>query len=122
MQWKLLHGIGSVLSKRIVKYRESLGGFHSIDQINEVYGLSLEIFEQIKPNLQINNETLIQRININLAAADELAIHPYINKKQAQTIVNYRNQHGNFKNLESLSQIKSLDNVFLRKIEYYLEY
>ena len=35
-----IHGIGPVLSKRLVKYRKLLGGFNSIDQLKEVYGLS----------------------------------------------------------------------------------
>lgn len=121
-EWKVLKGIGSVLSKRIVKYRESLGGFYSVEQVREVYGLPIETFESIKANLDSPNNYMVKKININTSPVDELSKHPYINKKLAQTIVNYRTQHGDFKSFESLSQIQSLDHNFLRKIEHYLEY
>lgn len=121
-EWKELKGIGSVLAKRIVKYRDALGGFYSVDQVKEVYGLPVETFDTIHDKLQLGNDLLISNINVNTVTADELSKHPYISKKQALTIINYRNQHGSFKKVESLSSIHSLDNDFLRKIEPYLEY
>lgn len=116
-----MYGIGPAFAKRIVKYRDALGGFYSIDQLTEVYGLPPETFEIIKPKLVLQM-TSLTKININLLNANELSKHPYISRKQAQTIVNYRSQHGVFKNLESLSEIQSLDKEFLRKIGKYLEY
>ncbi len=122
VEWKLLKGIGSAFANRIVKYREALGGFSSADQVAEVYGLPQETMESIKPNLYLDQNTSVRRLNINSISVENLTKHPYINKKQAQVIVNYRTQHGDFKNLESLTQIKSLDSVFLRKIGDYLEF
>lgn len=121
IQLQSLYGIGPAFAKRIVKYRDALGGFYSIDQLTEVYGLPPETFEIIKPKLVLQM-TSLTKININLLNANELSKHPYISRKQAQTIVNYRSQHGVFKNLESLSEIQSLDKEFLRKIGKYLEY
>lgn len=120
--WQKLYGIGPVLSKRIVKYRDALGGFHSVEQLKEVYGLPVETFENIKSNLRLEPSFRITKININHCTEEELNKHPYINKKQAKTILNYRNQHGKYDNLESLYKIKSLDSVFLRKIGNYLDY
>jgi len=120
--WQTISGIGPVFARRIIKYREALGGFYTLEQLREVYGLPIETFEKMKAFLFLDNTVLLTKIPINIITVEELLKHPYLTKKQAQTIVNYRNQHGNFENLESLSQIQSLDNVFLRKIEPYLEY
>lgn len=51
-EWKALPGIGEVLSKRIVKFRNSIGGFNSIDDVKRTYGLSDSTFIVIKPFLR----------------------------------------------------------------------
>lgn len=53
-EWKALPGIGDVLSKRIVKFRNSIGGFATIDDVKRTYGLSDSTFDLIKPYLRIN--------------------------------------------------------------------
>lgn len=120
--WKSLKGIGSVFARRIVKYKEALGGFVHIAQVAEVYGIPPETMDSIRPFLVLDPTPLVTKLNVNRLTAEELARHPYIGKKQAQTLINYRQQHGNFKNLESLQSIQSLDSIFFRKIEKYLEY
>src|SRR6186713_300653 len=71
-----LPGIGSKLALRIINFRDRLGGFYSLDQIGETYGLADSTFKKIKPYLHINGE--IKKININTATKDELKLHPYI--------------------------------------------
>lgn len=121
-EWKLLPGIGSVFANRIVKYRELLGGFYKIDQLMEVYNLPLDTYERIKENVYVDSTYIIEKIKINSCSFGVLAKHSYVSNKQANTIINYRNQHGEFENLESLSRIKSLDSIFLCKIAPYLEF
>lgn len=50
-EWKSLPGIGEVLSKRIIKFRTSVGGFKSVEDIKKTYGLKDSVFEKIKPML-----------------------------------------------------------------------
>lgn len=52
-QWKALPGIGGVLSNRIVKFRNKLGGFTSIEQLKQTYGLPDSTFQLIQPYLKI---------------------------------------------------------------------
>lgn len=54
-EWKRLRGIGSVLSQRIVKYRDKCGGFHSIEQLKKIYGLSEETYQAILPHLWMDS-------------------------------------------------------------------
>ncbi len=118
---KKLKGIGEKLSKRIVKFRKKLGGFVSIKQLNEVYGLSLETYESIKDNFVVDSEN-ITTININNASYEELKKHIYIKNRLAKQLVNYRKQHGAFKNIDDIKKIKSIEKETLDKIAPYLVY
>jgi len=114
-----LPGIGSKLSARIIAFREKLGGFYSVDQIGETYGLPDSTFQKIKARLQVDGSN-IRKINVNTATKDELKAHPYIRWNLANAIVEYRNQHGAFKSLEDLKNIVLIDEATFNKINHYL--
>jgi competence ComEA-like helix-hairpin-helix protein len=115
-----LPGIGSKLAARIINFREKLGGFYSVDQIGETYGLPDSTFQKIKGRLQIDASS-IRKIAINTATIEELKAHPYIKWHVANAIVEYRNQHGPFKNVEELKNIVLIDDVLFEKIVSYLD-
>lgn len=119
LQWKLLPGIGASYARRIVNYRSKLGGFHSIEQVAEVYGLPDSVFQKIKPQLEYNEAT-IARININTAPVETLMAHPYISKNLASLIVNYRKQHGPYKNISDLKKLALVPEDIFLKINAYL--
>ena len=114
-----LPGIGSKLSARIINFREKLGGFYSVEQVGETYGLPDSTFQKIKPRLQVDG-TDIRKINVNSATKDELKAHPYIRWNLANAIVEYRNQHGSFKSLEELKNIILIDEAAFQKIIPYV--
>lgn len=114
-----LKGIGSSYSKRIIKYREMLGGYISKEQLLEVYGMDSTRLFPILENIQLDT-TIRQRININTAEVKELAHHPYIEWNQAKAIVNYRKQHGNYAELHQLKQIHLINEEVFAKIKPYL--
>ena len=114
-----LPGIGSKLSARIIAFREKLGGFYSVEQVGETYGLPDSTFQKIKGRLQIGGNT-IRKINVNTATKDELKVHPYIRWNLANAIVEYRNQHGSFKSLEELKNIVLIDETIYSKVVHYL--
>lgn len=116
-----LNGIGEVLSTRIIKFRDKLGGFYSKNQIAEVYGLSKETFDKIKSQLTIQ-KPLIRKLKINIVDKRTLKDFPYISYRLAKQIINYRKQNGNFKNSEDFRQIRSIDSLLFNKIEPYLNY
>jgi competence ComEA-like helix-hairpin-helix protein len=114
-----LPGIGSKLAARIVNFREKLGGFYSVEQIGETYGLPDSTFQKIKLYLKIENTT-IRKININSATVDELKVHPYIKYNLANLIVAYRNEHGPFSKLEDLKKVMAVTEDIYKKISPYL--
>jgi competence protein ComEA len=113
-----LPGIGSKLAGRIVNFRDKLGGFYSIEQVAETYGLPDSTFQLIKPSLELSG--VVKKLDVNTATKDELRLHPYIRWNLANAIVEYRNQHGNFKSLEELKNISLVDETIYTKIVHYL--
>jgi len=119
LEFQKLRGIGEVFSKRIVNYREKLGGFVSKEQIKEVYGISNELYENIEANL-ILDESEIKKININKADYAELISHPYIDKEITLVILNYREFKGEITSFDELLSQKALTKKSLEKIQPYV--
>lgn len=110
IQLKQLPGIGSVLSKRIVKYRDLLGGFYSVSQLKEVYGLTEQTISLIEGKLTIDLAR-IKKLDINFGDANELSRHPYLKKNLASKIVKFRTKNGSIQDLAILrdSMILNID-------------
>ncbi len=118
-EWESLKGIGPVLTSRIIKFREKLGGFISIDQVKETYGLPDSTFQKIRSRL-ILKAPVITRLNINQLGMEQLASHPYIRYKTAKAIIAYREQHGLYQSTQDLQKIESISSEIYTKIEKYL--
>ncbi|HRP32508.1 MAG TPA: helix-hairpin-helix domain-containing protein [Agriterribacter sp.] len=116
-----LPGIGQKLAGRIVNFRKLLGGFYSVDQISEVYGLSDSVFQQIKPFLECQSRD-IKKININTADIIELKAHPYIKYQLANAVIRYRTQHGRFEGVKDLKKVHLISDDLLKKLEPYILY
>lgn len=113
-----LPGIGNKLAARIVNFRDKLGGFYSLEQIGETYGLTDSVFQKIKSFLHANGD--VRKLSVNTATKDELKVHPYIKWNLANAIVEYRNQHGSYKSLDDLKNIAAMDEMTFNKIVHYL--
>lgn len=119
-QLSTIKGTGPVLSARIVKFRNQLGGFISEAQYQEVYGLRPEVAERLKQHTYISAIFHPTKLDINTAGAQTLAAHPYITYQQARSMVRYRAQHGPFLTTESLSALALIDKATLEKLNPYL--
>ncbi|MFB9864537.1 ComEA family DNA-binding protein [Rufibacter immobilis] len=117
---KQIRGIGSKLSQRIINFRDKMGGFHSVDQVAEVYGLPPEVADSVRKYAFIAKDGGIRKINLNAATFAELRQHPYIGYSLARAIVNYRTQHGPYPSVEELRKIKVLKEEQFQKMQPYL--
>lgn len=121
-EWQQLRGVGPGWAKRIVNFREKLGGFTSVEQVGETFGLPDSVFQKIMPNMRLASP-VFRRININNATLDELKKHPYLNSFQATVLFNYRLQHGNYTDLASLKKVKAgFSETDWARLEPYLDY
>lgn len=116
-----LYGIGPAFAARIIKYRDLLGGYYNKEQLLEVYGMDDERYVGFERNVFVDS-TQVQKIPINTIGYRELLKHPYVTPRQANTIVQYRIQHGHYQNATDLLEIEILDEDFLRKIAPYLSF
>lgn len=118
IEWESLPGIGATLTHRILQFRTNLGGFYSVDQLREVYGLQDSTFRKISDRLVCNGD--FQPIDINNASLELLSRHPYIKRKAARILVAWRQQHGTILDPEQLILCGALDTNNLRKLSPYL--
>ncbi|MBK7431244.1 MAG: helix-hairpin-helix domain-containing protein [Bacteroidetes bacterium] len=116
-----LKGIGPTLASRIVKYRNLLGGFITTEQLKEVWGLNDTLYQLIIPQIQISTPIEIRFLNLNIDSFPALASHPYVGKKIAGLILNYRKQHQRFNNTDELKNLPLLTDENFRKLAPYLK-
>ncbi|TLV01039.1 ComEA family DNA-binding protein [Dyadobacter luticola] len=116
-----LKGIGSKLSLRILKFRDALGGFYSTNQYAEIFGLDSLALSELNRYAKISSP--VTKIAINTITAADLAKHSYLrDRKIVSIIINYRNQHGPYQNMDDLRKTKVIDENLLKKIEPYLSF
>jgi DNA uptake protein ComE-like DNA-binding protein len=118
---QIVPGIGQATAGRIIKYRESLGGFHSPSQVLEVFGVKEETAASLWEFFEFE-PMIFRKITINSAALEELSAHPYISYGEAKVLVAFRNQHGKYSSKEDLLKIKIFKSDWVEKINPYLEF
>ena len=109
----------SYCASMIVRYRKKLGGYYSIKQLKEVWGMDSSMFKALAAKVKTDSAAL-HKININSADIKQLAFHPYIRYYLAKAIVNYRDEHGLFASLAALHKMAAIDDSTYAKIVPYL--
>lgn len=116
-----LPGVGAVYASRIIRFREALGGFYSISQMMEVWGMSEGNFRKFVSHVTVDS-TLIRPLRINFSDISSLSRHPYITPSEARMIVDIRSSEGPILGYGILVEKKVFDEEAMRKISHYLSY
>lgn len=114
---KSVPGIGSYFARKIVQYGQRLGGYVSIDQLDEI-----ENFPQEAKRFLVIEQAQPQKLNVNNLSLDELKRHPYINFYQAKAITDYRRLHGPLKSLNDLRLSKDFPPEAIARLLPYVAY
>ncbi len=115
---KKVYGIGKVLSIRIIKYRDQLGGFYNKKQLLEIYGIKPENYQKIKSQVWTDT-TKIKKIDMNDVTFKKLLRHPYMNLEQVKKLMKYKDRHRIF----TISQLQTdgiFDKDLLNKMKPYM--
>ena len=116
-----IKGIGPAFARRIIKYRERIGGFYKKEQLLEVFGLDSVKYEEIRNQVTVDDQKL-KRINVNAARLGDFNGHPYIRYEQVNAIIEYRKQHGNYSNIADLNKVAILDPETVEPLAPYLTF
>jgi DNA uptake protein ComE-like DNA-binding protein len=117
-----IYGIGEVISLRILKLKESLGEFVSMEQMKDVWGLSPEVIDNLNTHFKVLASPNIKKIDINNASVKEIAQFPYFRYALAKEIVTYRSMNGDIRNIEDLAKINGFPVEKIKIIELYLTF
>mgnify|MGYP002623145351 CR=1 FL=1 len=116
-QLKKVPGIGTYYAKEIMRYGQWLGGYVSVDQLDEIEG-----FPQESKKYFVIQDPHPRKLNINRMKLLQLRRHPYVNYFQAKEITEYRRQHGNIASLQELSFSRDFPPEAIKRLEPYVEY
>jgi DNA uptake protein ComE-like DNA-binding protein len=117
----VLPGIGPVLSSRIIKYRNLIGGYVSVNQLREVYGLKEETFSMIS-SMVFADSLSVRKIRINKADYKELIRHPYFQKSEVAAIMKYRELKGKITDIRVMTGNNLISPETSKKIRPYLDF
>jgi hypothetical protein len=118
---KKVPGIGSAFSRRIVKYRDLLGGFYSVAQLAEVFGIDAERYDALQKWF-CADPRLIRKLPVNSLPADSLARHPYVSYRQARVIKQYGKQKGRLESWNDLLLLEEFSDADKVRTEPYFSF
>ena len=117
-----IYGIGEAISQRILKQKETLGGFVSMEQMRDVWGLSPEVIENLNTHFKIATLPEFKKIDINNASLKELSQFYYFKYALAKEIITFRSMNGDFATIEDLTKIKGFPVDKAKIIDLYLSF
>ena len=115
-----LRGIGPWYARKILEYREALGGFWSVEQLLEVYGMDEERLAPLRSQVRVD-ASLIRRLNLRDLPEETLAAHPYIGRSTARSIVRYRKIDTAKWTLNDLLRENAIDSVKASQLKPYVQ-
>jgi DNA uptake protein ComE-like DNA-binding protein len=104
-----------------MRYRELLGGYHSVEQISELKVVTEENFRNISSQIWCDSAK-IKKIYINFARPKELEVHPYVSNRMLRRIINHRELKGGWSTIEEMIESDILNDEEARRIAPYLDF
>lgn len=117
-----VYGVGAVTAQRILDFRERLGGFVDIQQLNDIWGIKSEAVNEIEKSFYVGDSQILKRLNINKANMKSISEFPYFNYTLAREIVTYRTMNNGITKIDDLTKINGFPTEKLKIIALYLEF
>jgi DNA uptake protein ComE-like DNA-binding protein len=114
-----LKGVGPGFARRIVAYREKLGGYYHKRQLLEIFGMDSVRYGMMQDQVILTRDS-IRKMNINSVLIKELMKHPYFPFPLAKNIIQYRMKHKVFHSLDELKDAAGVSDSLFRRMVVYL--
>jgi competence protein ComEA len=121
LELEKVNGIGEALSKRIIDYRDKLGGFTNDIQLYEVYGLDYQLTDKVRNDFTVKTPKEIIKMNLNKISASDIATVPGISFELAKRIWEFRILNERIVDFIELKKIEGLTERKLQGIQLYLK-
>jgi DNA uptake protein ComE-like DNA-binding protein len=118
---KKVPGIGSAFALRIVKFRDLLGGFYTVSQLREVYGMDDERYQALLPWFYADT-LYIAKLSVNRLLYEALIKHPYLNSAQTRSICRLRQQKGRLSGWENLQLLDEFPPEAIERLRAYVSF
>ena len=116
-QLKTVPGIGSYFARKVVQYGQRLGGYVSVNQLDEIENFPLDAKDYL-----VIEDAQPHKMNVNTLSLNDLKKHPYINFYMARAITDYRRLHGPLKSLQDLRLSKDFPPEAIARLLPYVEF
>ena len=117
-----IYGVGAVIANRILIHRDNLGGFVSLEQLDDIWGLKPEVIREIQNNFVLSKVPSLRLVDINNASQKELMQFFYFKYALAKQILIYRSMNGDIRNIDDLIDIKGFPVDKAKIIALYLKF
>ena len=114
-------GIGEKSAAEIIKYRELLGGYHSVEQLAELNCITEENFAKFLSQICCDS-CKIKKIDINFAGPKELERHPYVSARTLRRIIKQRQLKGGWSRIEEMTEQNILSEEEAKRLAPYLRF
>ena len=123
---KLIRGIGAYRAQQIVRYREQLGGFASVEQLREVKALQPLLADSLAADSLfmhfVLDSVITNPLRINSTRPESLQRHPYLSFEQAKAIYELRRRKIRLKSIDQLRDLDCLTEADLLRLQPYLSF
>jgi len=121
--WDAIPGVGPATARRIIEYRDRLGGYLHLSQLLEIYGMDSARYEALLPFACLEVPVNIRRISLNRCSEEELSSHPYAGRTMARRLIAFHERHGRLPGPDSLLQMRlyGVESEKLNRLLPYLE-
>lgn len=123
---KMIRGIGSYRAKQIVRYREQLGGFASVEQLREIKALQPLWADSLSADSFLQHFLLdsikVEPLRVNRARPEVLQRHPYLSFEQAKAIYELRRRKIRLDNINQLQRLDCFTTQDLQRLAPYLHF
>ena len=110
-------GIGPYYARQIVRYRERLGGYVSVRQLEEIGGFPPEAL----PFMEVGAAP-VRKMNVNRLTLEQMRRHPYMSFYKAKAICDYRRLKGPLPSLDDLKLLADFPPEDIAKLAPYVEF